>query len=258
MRSEASWSPCRSRLARIASTSTIRPDSSRRASCERDAGRAGRPRAARPTRPSSRARRVRGRPTMPSASTPALARTSRASGVQVLAALGVALVRHGDAADVPRCRRLAQLADLGSLQLVDLVADARQRAADHRRARRRTPRGGPARSARRCPGSRQAQLGAELRAQRQAVRARRSPSTPTAPPSWPTSHRGPALAQPVQVAAYLVGPGRDLEAEGDRRARLTVGPAGHHACRGAPRPASSSDVLDRPQIAPDQRADRRA
>src|SRR5437879_9610345 len=38
--------------------------------------------------------------------------------------------------------------------------------------------------------------------------------------------RGP-LAQPLEVAAHLVGPGGGLEAEGDRRARLPVG-AAHH------------------------------
>ena len=73
-------------------------------------------------------------------------------GVEVLAALGVALVRHGDAADRAAVGRLAQLADLRALQLVDLVADPRQGAADHREQRRRTRRPGPARSATRCRG----------------------------------------------------------------------------------------------------------
>ena len=36
----------------------------------------------------------------------------------------------------------------------------------------------------------------------------KKPSVPTAPPSWPTSQRGRALAQPVRGAGDLVGPGR--------------------------------------------------
>jgi len=49
----------------------------------------------------------------------------------MLAALGVPFVRHGDAPDHIGRGRFAQLTDLGALQLIDLVADARQRPADH-------------------------------------------------------------------------------------------------------------------------------
>ena len=54
--------------------------------------------------------------------------TTRASVDEVLGALRVALLRHRDAADHALGRRLGQLADLGPLEVVDLVADPRQRA----------------------------------------------------------------------------------------------------------------------------------
>ena len=46
--------------------------------------------------------------------------------VELLGELRVPLVRHGDAADGARYDRLAELADLGPLQLEDLVADLRE------------------------------------------------------------------------------------------------------------------------------------
>src|SRR5213595_2465526 len=49
----------------------------------------------------------------------------------MLAAFGIAFVRHGDAADGVGSRGLAQLANLGSLELVHFVADPGKRAADH-------------------------------------------------------------------------------------------------------------------------------
>jgi hypothetical protein len=50
----------------------------------------------------------------------------------VLRALRVALLGHRDAPDDARCRRLRELAQLRPLQVVDLVAELRQRAGDER------------------------------------------------------------------------------------------------------------------------------
>ena len=79
-------------------------------------------------------------------------------------------------------------------------------------------------------------------------------SAPTAPASWPTAHRGRALAQPVEVAAQLVGPGRGLEAEGDRGAGLAVGAPDHDRVAVALGELQHRR-LEGQQVAPDDRPD---
>ena len=53
-------------------------------------------------------------------------------GTQMLGDLGVALVRHRNAAHRARHQAFAQFGDLAALQVVDLVADAVGRAAEQR------------------------------------------------------------------------------------------------------------------------------
>ena len=158
------------------STSTTRPDSRRRASSS--ATPVSRQTSGSATHSAFQPRPSRSCPTtIPSVSTCGVGADQSGQRVQVLAALGIALVRHRDAADRVGRGRLAQLADLRPLQLVDLVADPGQGAADHRQQcaelRDPIPRGEP-RDAR----VGQSQLGTELGAQLQHRAVRRTPGCP--------------------------------------------------------------------------------
>ena len=103
------------------------------------------------------------------------------------------------------------------------------------------------------PGIAQPQLGAELAPASARPCGLEEPEHADGAAELADQPPGPALAQPVEVAADLVGPGRDLEAERDRRARLTVGPPDHH--RVAVRHGHLEQrLLDRPQVAPGERA----
>ena len=144
--SEASWSPWLLEVGRIARRR--RPGRTAAGGPARVPHRsAGRPRGARPTRPSSRARRVRGRRPCPPVSTRALARASRASVSRCslpsgLRLCGIVMLPTVSAVVGSRSSPIS-----GPLQLVDLVADPGQGAADHRQQRAElrdpVPRGEP-------------------------------------------------------------------------------------------------------------------
>ena len=173
-------------------------------------------------------------------------------GVEMLTELGIALVRHRDAAHRAGPDRFAQLADLRSLQLVDLAADAGKGSRDHCQhathlrdaIARRQP--GDARVA-------QAQLGAETTANRQPGRAlaRQRAHPATQLPDQPARR---ALAEPVQVPAHLVGPAGRLPAERHRRTRLPVGAPGEHGVA-VPLRQIEQQLLDAAQVAPDLATD---
>ena len=81
----------------------------------------------------------------------------------------------------------------------------------------------------------------------------KKPRTPTAPRELADQPSTSALGQPVDMAADLVGPGGDLEAEGDRRSGLTVGST-HHRGVAMPLGEVEQRILDRTQVAPDDPA----
>ena len=174
-------------------------------------------------------------------------------GDDLLAALGVALVGHGDAADRGQRSRLGHLADLAALQVVDLVGHPGQRG--------RGQGGVGGQLGHPVPGGEpgdgrlaQAQAGAEAPPQLGAgfaVEAQR----PHRPGELPDQQPGPALAPAVEVAGDLVGPRRRLEPEGDGRAGLAVGPPGHGRVAVAPGQLQQA-ALDRPQVSPHQRPHR--
>ena len=216
----------RSRLARIASTSTTSPDSRRRASCS--ATPVSRHTSGSATHSAFQPRPSRSCPTtMPSVSTCGVGPGQSRQRVQVLAALGIALVRHRDAADGVRAwsARAARRSPA--------AAARRPRCRSGPGCRRSSPAAPPNSAIRsrevsqEMPGS-ASPSSAQNSARSSAPCGAKKPRTPTAPPSWPTSHRGTSLGQPLQMASDLVGPGGDLEAEGDRRAGLPVRPSGHH------------------------------
>ena len=119
------------RLRRMAAGSTSRPSISSRAICRE--AQVSRQTSGRATHSAFQLRAVAFRGADHALEQDGRGRTGEpGQGVEVLAALGVALVRHRDAADDVRVGRLAQLADLWALQLVDLEADAGEAARDHR------------------------------------------------------------------------------------------------------------------------------
>ena len=63
-----------------------------------------------------------------------------------------------------------------------------------------------------------------------------------------------SLPQALKMPTHLVGPGRDLESERDRRAGLSVSSPGHR-CIAVVRRQRQQRVLDRPQIPPRDRSD---
>jgi hypothetical protein len=143
----------------------------------------------------------------------------------MLGGLGVALVRHGDAANGAGPGSLAQLGDLGSLELVHLVADPRERPADQGEEGGELSEpvagGGPA-----YPRVGQAEPLTEPVAKLRSGLAEES-QCPDAAGELPDQPTGGTLAQPLEVTADLVCPRRGLEPKGDRRAPLPVGAAGH-------------------------------
>ena len=167
--------------------------------------------------------------------------------VEMLAAFGIAFVRHGDAADGVGSRGLTQLADLGSLELIHLIADPGKRAADHGQhaPELRDPVAGGE------PGDSrvgQSELGTELGTQPQSMRGEEPKRADCSTELADQPARSP-LRQPLNVSSDLVGPRSDFEAEGDRRTRLPVRPSGHERvavldCQRQQR------LLDRPQIPP--------
>ncbi len=102
-------------------------------------------------------------------------------------------------------------------------------------------------------GISQPDLGAELPPQRRCVRLEES-QHPHRAAQLPDQPPGASLAQPLQVPPHLVGPGRRLEPEGDRRARLAMSPS---YLEGVPMsPGQVEQVgLQGAQLAPDEGAD---
>src|SRR5690606_29293259 len=164
-----------------------------------------------------------------------------------------ALVVHGDAADHPFGARFAQLADLGPLQFVDLVADPRQRAGDH--GEQGAELGDPVAGAQ--PGDDgvgQPEVGGEPGADGEPAVAVRDQGADAAAELGDEPARG-AFAEPVEVPPDLVRPGRRLPAEGGGRTGLAVGPAGDGGVAEGQGQVEQA-VLDAAQVTPDDAADR--
>ena len=143
---------------------------------------------------------------------------------------GIALLRHGAAADRARRHRLLHLSVLRLHQRVYLARDARQRSAQHRQ------RGDilgemVARGARRQVHRRHVQKLGEAALQGRAAVAQGRKGTRSAAVHGAEGARL-ELTQALLVAQQLVDPGRHLEAEGDRQGVLAVGPAGHDVVAG--------------------------
>ena len=143
----------------------------------------------------------------------------------MLGDLRVALVRHGDRAHRARGEGLTQLADLGPLQLVHLVADLAHRG----RAGGQQPDelgdpvpGGQPRDVRRGQAE-------PFREPVQQVKRAFAPELHRAQRPAELDHlpAGTALAQALQVTVEFGGPDGRLEPERDRQARLPVGAAAH-------------------------------
>ena len=148
----------------------------------------------------------------------------------MLRALRVALLRHRDAADHAVIRRLGQLGDLGPLEVVDLVADLRERAGDEREQGREL--GHP------VARGRPADLGdAEPEPLQDApleLEPLRSPRRQRADGAGDLADGEPRLRlrKALAVARQLGRPHGRLEAERDRQPRLPVRAPEHHRCRG--------------------------
>ena len=182
-------------------------------------------------------------PTRPSSASPAPARTTRASVQRCSERSGLRFCGIVMLPDDAGRRRLGELGDLGALEVVDLVADLRQRAGDEREQRRELGDRGRARSASSHPGRR----GPSRSISRRWSSGPASPHAdcvPTAPASCPTASRGSACAirsrwRPISAAHTAALKPNVIGSPGCPcvRPSITV-----PRCR---RRGSSSDALDR-------------
>lgn len=164
----------------------------------------------------------------------------------MLGAFRVAFLRHRDAADDTRGRRLRQLSQLGALQVVDLVAELRERAGDQREQRDElgdpVACGEPARVR-----DVQAEPLEERALQCESLVAERRQRADRA---GELADREPRLGllDAREMSPDLRGPQRGLEAERDRQPGLAVGAAEHQ--RAAVRlGVGAQRLLDRGQLA---------